>query len=378
MYESVFKEQSEQLETFTQEALEIIFNSWMILFERQAQYQLRGGKYATPSPELLAQAANVPATNMASERDFGVFDLLLHLKPAARLISHEALVLWTNNKTTSRLNSLSPEDKQMCMAEARANTSKIMARYKERKEKNFQQQKEKLLEKERTKEEAERKQRQQRLNLVSSITEFGGPWKSEKRNQRRSDEDCLRKGKTKSPCYSAPVPESCPPDCSTNQGTFSAREICVWKRIIFSVVQLTKYLTEVFELNQFQEAEPENEGGLTYQSSDERVKSLSEERAKLVKKLRDARQKVMRNKSKAMLPQFQDNPLLLVEKQVMHNCIEDGSEQAKWFNATVLRLAEDIPDGANAIDAEYIIKYDIDEDEDEWTMPLLKDLKKRI
>lgn len=58
----------------------------MILFERQAQDQLPGGKYATPSPELLAQAVNVPATNMTSERDFGVFDLLLHLKPTARLI----------------------------------------------------------------------------------------------------------------------------------------------------------------------------------------------------------------------------------------------------------------------------------------------------
>ena len=113
----------------------------MILFERQAQDQLSGGKYATPSPELIAQAANVPATNMSSERDFGKFDLLLHLKPAARLISHEALILWTNNKTTPWLNSLSPEDKQKCMAEARANTSKIMARYKTRKEKNFQQRK---------------------------------------------------------------------------------------------------------------------------------------------------------------------------------------------------------------------------------------------
>ena len=46
------------------------------------------------------------------------------------------------------------------------------------------------------------------------------------------------------------------------------------------------------------------------------------------------------------------------------------------FNATVLRFAEDIPDGADAINAEYIVKYDIDEDKDEWTMPLLKYLKK--
>ena len=92
-----------------------------ILFERQAQDQLPGGKYASPSSERLAQAANVPATNMASERDFGVFHLLLHLKPAARLISHEALVMWTNNKTTTWLNSLSPEDREKCMADARAN-----------------------------------------------------------------------------------------------------------------------------------------------------------------------------------------------------------------------------------------------------------------
>ena len=166
---------------------------------------------------------------MASERDFGVFDLLLHLKPAARLLSHEALVLWTNNKTTSWLNSLSPEDNEKCMAEARANTSKIMARYKERKEKIFQQRKEKLLEKQRLKEEAERKQRQQKLNLVNSITGLGGPWKSEEEIKEGLMKIASEQEKQKGPCYSAPVPESCPPGCSTNQGTFSARKICVWK-----------------------------------------------------------------------------------------------------------------------------------------------------
>ena len=56
----------------------------------------------------------------------------------------------------------------------------------------------------------------------------------------------------------------------------------------------------------------------------------------------------------------------------MQNCIEDGSEQAEWFNATVVCLAVDVTVGA---DPEYIMKYDIDND-DEWTMPLLKDLDK--
>ena len=74
-----------------------------------------------------------------------------------------------------------------------------------------------------------------------------------------------------------------------------------------------------------------------------------------------------------MLFQFRENPLLLVGKRVMHNCIEDGSEQAEWFNGTVLRFAEDVTAGA---DPDYITKYDIDEDNDEWTVPLLKDLNK--
>lgn len=38
-----------------------------------------------------------------------------------------------------------------------------------------------------------------------------------------------------------------------------------------------------------EETEPENEGGLTFWSQDEHAKSLSEGKAKLVKKLRDAR-----------------------------------------------------------------------------------------
>ena len=141
------------------------------------------------------------------------------------------------------------------------------------------------------------------------------------------------------------------------------------KWVIFSAEQLAKHLLEVLELNSFQETESENEGGLTYRSSDDRAQTLSAEKAKLAKKLRDARQKVLITRSKKMLPQFRENPLLLVGKRVMHNCIEDGSDQAEWFDATVLRLAEDVTVGA---DPEYII----DEDDDEWTMPLLKDLDK--
>ena len=128
------------------------------------------------------------------------------------------------------------------------------------------------------------------------------------------------------------------------------------KRILFSVKQLSQRLLEIIELNSFQETEPENEGGLTYRSLDDQAKTLSEEKAKLPNKLRGSRRKVLISRSKKLLPQFRENPLFLVGKKVMHNCIEDGSEQPEWFNATVVCLTV-VTVGA---DPEYIIKYDID------------------
>jgi len=61
---------------------------------------------------------------------------------------------------------------------------------------------------------------------------------------------------------------------------------------------------EVLELNSFQEAEPENESGVICRSSDDQAKTLSEEKAKLAKKLRDTCQKVLITRSKKLLPQF--------------------------------------------------------------------------
>lgn len=110
---------------------------------------------------------------MASERDSRVSDLLLYLKPAARLISHEALLMWTNNKTTSWLNSLSPEGKEKCMTEARQNTGAIMARYKE----TIAAKRKIDWKAESAKEKDERKLREQRINLVNGVGELGGPWK---------------------------------------------------------------------------------------------------------------------------------------------------------------------------------------------------------
>ena len=104
---------------------------------------------------------------------------------------------------------------------------------------------------------------------------------------------------------------------------------------------------------------------------------MSEERVKLANKLRDLHQKVLATRSKNSLSEFLENPLLLVDKQVMHIYIKDSSQQPKWFDATVQYLV-DILDGADTFNAEHNIKCNTGEDETEWTMPLVKDSDKRI
>ena len=136
-----------------------------------------------------------------------------------------------------------------------------------------------MLEKQRAKEEAERKQRQQKLNLVNSITELGGPWKSEKEIKEGLMKIASEKEKQKALVTQLQFQKVVLQAVAPSKEHFQQGKSVSGRRIIFSVEQLTKHLMEVLELNQFQETEPENEGGLTYRSSDERAKSLLEEEA---------------------------------------------------------------------------------------------------
>ena len=95
---------------------------------------------------------------------------------------------------------------------------------------------------------------------------------------------------------------------------FQQGQTVAGKRLLFSAEQLAKHLLKVLELNSFQETEPENEGGLTFRSSDDRAKTLSEEKAKLPKKLRDARQKVLITRRKKCFPSFKKILFSLLEK----------------------------------------------------------------
>ena len=126
-----------ELNILTQQALEIIFHTFVILLERQGADQLPGRKYWQPSEQLKKQAANVPTTNVVSERDFAVFHMLIRMKPAALVMTHETLIMWIHNKTSKWLDQLSENDKEHMMKDAKANVKKLKEQHKERQQRVY-------------------------------------------------------------------------------------------------------------------------------------------------------------------------------------------------------------------------------------------------
>lgn len=65
IYESRFADADPELDSLTQMCIELLTHSIiiMLILDRQAKDQLRGGKYSNPTEEFSVQAKSVPKTN---------------------------------------------------------------------------------------------------------------------------------------------------------------------------------------------------------------------------------------------------------------------------------------------------------------------------
>ena len=90
--------EDEEFQILTQQALELLCTSILLVLERQCYEQLSGGQYFNPSDDLKAQAKNVLPSNVIAERDFAIFDNLLKAKLNSTVTSLEATIMWCANK----------------------------------------------------------------------------------------------------------------------------------------------------------------------------------------------------------------------------------------------------------------------------------------
>ena len=168
----------EDFNALTQQALELICSALLLVLERQCEDQLPGGKYFSPSESLLRQASNAPTTNIISERDFAVFDVLLRQKPAASTAALEALIMWMHNKTSDWIDTLTDEERRKYHKDARRNVMDIKEKLKERRGKILQERRQKMIDKQGKEILSMEKKVQKKAELTLKIETFGGLWVS--------------------------------------------------------------------------------------------------------------------------------------------------------------------------------------------------------
>ena len=145
VYFKLLKNEDDEFQILTQQILELLCVVILIVLEKQCQDQLPGGKYTKLSENLKTQALSVPTSNIRSERDYAIFDVLLTVcrsKPFARVASMEALIMWANNKPANWLDSLPDDLAKQYHEDARKMADTIQKRIKARRQKIIEDQRE--------------------------------------------------------------------------------------------------------------------------------------------------------------------------------------------------------------------------------------------
>ena len=109
-----------EYDAVVEELLCVLFSAFSSLLLRLVEDHLPGGKFDNADETLVTDTTSVPKTNTVSERDFAQLDRLLREKPNASILSLEAMILFSNNKTAKWLNEKSEAERSKLLQKARA------------------------------------------------------------------------------------------------------------------------------------------------------------------------------------------------------------------------------------------------------------------
>ncbi|KAJ8356506.1 hypothetical protein SKAU_G00193000 [Synaphobranchus kaupii] len=346
---------------FTQLAIELISAEMLIVLQRQASIQLPGGKHWEPSTPVQQMAKTVPKTNMLGECDMAVLDNLLRSKPSISSHNLETLVMWWQNKPSHYLDSLSPAERTKVLDEARRQVPSFIVSMKEKKASLQMALEEKMAMKIQSKEAKDAALRATKMRLTQDVTKWGGPWSKEE-VQSRLDE--IGSGQWREALLAQIRFQKTVLNSAGERHLFQESR----EKRKYTVEELKRNLMSILEAN-FNVPQIPQPGGLAYRSREERQVVVSDCRAKMLFRLKEAERKGKIEQAKSRLEEFSRRPELLVGKRVMHQCRENGN--VEWFPATVSGLKE--PQEEEDTNTLFNIKYDVCEEL--WCFPLLKDIK---
>ena len=166
------------LDSTVEEILQVVFNSLTALVNRLLVDHLPGGVLDSPSEELHRETKSVPNSNTVSERDFAKLDRFLREKPNATTLSLEGLILFSNNKTSSWLNTKSEEERDELFKKARKLAPEFRELYKQRREKLLEDRAKILRDKQIALQRLREKRFREKEKLAQEIMVYG-LWQSE-------------------------------------------------------------------------------------------------------------------------------------------------------------------------------------------------------
>ena len=167
----------------TQEVLEVLLSAFSTLISRLVGDHLPDGKYHNPSAKLITETKSVSKTNVISVRDFAKFDRFLHEKPNASTLSLEAMIMFTNNKTASWLNSKTVKEREEIMRQACSITPEFKRLYRNRRQKLLEERAKLLQAKRLQLERLQAKKLKEKEELVQMILSYG-LWQSNAKSRR--------------------------------------------------------------------------------------------------------------------------------------------------------------------------------------------------
>jgi len=91
--------------------LQILFNGFSVTTQRLLVDHLPGGKYYSVMDSTINnETASVPTTNVSPERDFVI---LMQQKSNANTIALEAMIMYSQNRTSAWLQKKLEEEKKL-------------------------------------------------------------------------------------------------------------------------------------------------------------------------------------------------------------------------------------------------------------------------
>ena len=162
------------LDSLVQEILEALFSAFSALLHRMVVDHLSGGIYDVELTEdKLRQTASVQKTNTVSERDFAQLDRLLREKPNATIMSIEAMVMFSNNKTPKWIRTLSNEYRTELFKQAREKGPKFRKTFQARRFLLLEERAKIVREKQAAAAKKKIKDRKEKEKLTQEITSLG-------------------------------------------------------------------------------------------------------------------------------------------------------------------------------------------------------------